>query len=198
MTPLHRTIAAAIALAVMSAIVWASNASVVVHDSERGVLRLAWSARPERVEVCREQSAEELASVPEHMRRAVVCEGTSAGYRLTVRHDGNLLVDRTLHGGGWRQDRRLYVFEELPLEGGEASIEVRLDRIESVEPPSNRAATDPPPGAAIRPNAPLAAETVPPHLSLALRVYVNPRHVLLVTYSPEGRALIAVVRSGGG
>jgi hypothetical protein len=119
---LDRIIGAAAALAAMAAIVWASNAPMTIHGSNQGLLRLAWSALPERVEVCREQSAEELARLPAHMRQPLVCEGTSARYRLTVRHEGRLIADRILHGGGVRQDRRLYVFHELPLEPGQTTI----------------------------------------------------------------------------
>ena len=181
MRPLHRAIGAAAALAAVAAIVAASNAPMTVNGSNHGVVRLAWSARPERIEVCREQSAEALAKLPQHMRQPVVCEGTSARYRLAVRHDGNLVLDRTLQGGGVRHDRRLYVFEDLPLEPGPASIEITLDRIDE-------AGAKPAP----RTNQPAAAETVPSHLSFARRVSVRPRQVLLITYSPEARAFVAV------
>jgi hypothetical protein len=180
---LDRTIGAAAAIAATAAMVWASTAPMTIHGSNQGVLRLAWSARPERVEVCREQSAEELAKLPAHMRQPLVCEGTSARYRLTVWHEGRLITDRTLHGGGVRQDRRLYVFHELPLDPGQTSIEVKVDRIDE-------------PGANVSPRAkqPFAVETVPPNLIFAGRVTIGPREVLLITYSPERRELIAIDR----
>jgi hypothetical protein len=179
-----RTIGAAIAAAAMAAITWASNAPMTVNGSDRGVLRLAWSARPERVEVCREQTAEELARLPQHMRQPLVCEGTSVRYRLTVRREGTLVIDRTIHGGGVRQDRRLYVFEELPLDPGLTSIDVRLDRVDE-------ASTKPAPAA----NQPPAAETVPPRLVFAQQVSIRPRQVLLVTYSAERRDLTVVAEA---
>jgi hypothetical protein len=185
-TALDRAIGAGVVVAAMGAIVWASSAPMTVHGSDRGMLRLALSARPERIEVCREQSAEELAKLPAHMRQPLVCEGTSARYRLTVRREGDLLLDRTLHGGGVRQDRRLYVLEELQLDPGQASIEVRLDRID--DPQTN-------PGT--RPSQPVATETVPPHLSLSQRVSVERRQVLLITYAPERRALIVIQDPSG-
>ena len=181
---LDRTIGGAIALAAMAAIVWASNAPMTIHGSSQGVLRLAWSARPERVEVCREQSAEELAKLPAHMRQPLVCEGTSARYRLTVWHEGRLIADRTLHGGGVRQDRRLYVFQELPLDPGPTSIAVTVDRID-----------DPGGIVSARANQPFAIETVPPNLTFAGRVTIGPREVLLITYSPDRRALMAISQS---
>ena len=178
---LERTIGLVFALAVVAAIVWASNAPTIIHGSNHGLLRLAWSARPERVEVCREQSAEDLAKLPAHMRQPLVCEGTSARYRLTVRHEGRLIADRILHGGGVRQDRRLYVFHELTLDPGQTTIDLRLDRIDD-------------PGVLVKPGAkqPVVIETVPPNLAFAGPVTIGPREVLLITYSPERRALIAL------
>jgi hypothetical protein len=181
---LERTIGAAAAVAAMAAIAWASTAPMTIHGSSQGVLRLAWSARPERVEVCREQSADELAKLPAHMRQPLVCEGTTARYRLTVRHEGNLVADRILHGGGVRHDRRLYVFHELPLDPGQSSIEVRLDRID-----------DPGANVSARAKQPFAIETVPPNLIFAGRVTIGPREVLLITYASERRALIAIDQS---
>ena len=178
---LDRTIGAACALAATAAIVLASNAPMTIHGSNQGVLRLAWSARPERVEVCREQSAEELANLPAHMRQPLVCEGRSARYRLTVWHEGRLIADRILHGGGVRQDRRLYVFHELLLDPGQTSIEVKADRID-----------DPGANVGSRAKQPFAVETVPPNLTFAGRVTIEPREVLLITYSSERRALIAI------
>ena len=184
---LDRAIGAAAAIAAMAAIVWASNAPMTIYGSNQGVLRLAWSARPERVEVCREQSAEELAKLPAHMRQPLVCEGTSARYRLTVWHEGRLIADRMLQGGGVRQDRRLYVFHELPLDPGQTSIEVKVDRIDE-------------PGANVSPRAkqPFAVEAVPPNLTFAGRVTIGPRQVLLITYSPDRRALIAIEQDRAG
>lgn len=176
-----RASGAILVIAATTAMVWASSAALTVHGSNRGVLRLAWSARPERIEVCREQSAEELARLPQHMRQPVVCEGRSARYRLTVRHEGRLVIDRMIHGGGVRQDRRLYVFEEVPLDPGPASIDIRLDRIDE-------ASTGPAP----RGNQPPLAETVPPTLRFAQQVAVRPRQVLLITYAAERGALTVV------
>jgi hypothetical protein len=181
MSGLDRAMGLAIAAATVGAIVWTSSAPMIVHGSDQGMLRVAWSVRPERIEVCREQSAEALAKLPQHMRQPLVCEGTSARYRLTVRRGGDLVVDRVLHGGGLRQDRRLYVFEELPLERGEVSFEVQLNRIDDP-----RAI----PGSRI--GQPASAETVPPDLSLQRRVSVGARQVFLVTYSADRRALVVV------
>ena len=166
----------------IAGLVWASNAPMKTQASSDALLRLAWSARPERVETCREQSSEELARLPQHMRQPLVCEGTAASYRLEVRHNGRVIVEQTVHGGGLRRDRRLYVLRELALPAGEADISVRLDRIET-------------PDGTVR-SAPASAQaTVPPQLSLATRVRFSPRRVVLITYDAERRELTAVERA---
>ncbi len=193
---LNRGLGVALGLAAMAAIVWLSNVDVTVHGSEHGVLRLAWSARPERVENCRQQSGEELARLPAHMRQPVVCEGATAEYRLTVVYGGLAVADELVRGGGLRQDRSLYVFQEVPLKPGDAAIEVRFDRLGPVAPPAASAESRnemAEPGSGGR--RPPRGETVPPHLSFQQRLRVRPREVILVAYSPERRALVAVRES---
>ena len=190
MTPLDRIVGAALAILVLAAVVWASNAPITANRSADAVLRLAWSARPERVEKCRQRSAEELARLPQHMRQPIECEGTTAEYRLQVRIDGALVADRVFHGGGLRRDRRLYVFEELAIPPGQASIDVRFDR---VTPDHTGTGTDSNPAANPGSTPPArATEAVPPHLALERRLHFVSREATLVTYSPEGRTLVAV------
>ena len=199
MTLLNRIAGLVTAAAVMAGLLWASNAPMTAHGSDAAVLRLAWSARPERIEECRQRSDEELANLPQHMRQPLACEGTTAEYRLRVRIDGSLVTDRIVHGGGLRRDRRLYVFEEVALPPGEAEIDIRFDRVESAQPANPADAADDgrlehhesvPPGG--------RGEFVPPDLSLERRVRVVLREVLLVTYSSERRALIAVQKPTAG
>ena len=194
MTFRNRTLGAALAVALMAAIAWLSKAPITVHGSEHAVLRLAWSARPERIENCRQQSSEELARLPAHMRQPIVCEGATAEYRLTVNYGGQVVADVPVRGGGLRQDRSLYVFHEVPLDPGDAAIEVRFDRLGPDAPrdaPESRNEMAEPVSRGQR--AP-RGETVPPHLSFEQHLRVRPREVILITYSPEGRALVAVRR----
>ena len=181
MTIGDRVAGAALGLAAMAALVWGANAPITVHGSDHAILRLTWSARPERIENCRPQSEEELARLPAHMRQPVLCEGVSAQYRLTVRHEGNVVAERIVHGGGVRRDRRIYVFNELPLDPGDSSIEVRFDRLEPDSPgvPAAEKRHD-------------AGETLPAHLVFDQRLRIQPREVILVTYSPERRALVGI------
>lgn len=196
MTALYRMLGAALAIALMAVIAWGSSASLTVHGSTAGQLRLAWSARPERIEKCRQRTEEELARLPQHMRQPLACEGATAEYRLHVRIDGALVFERVVRGGGLRQDRSLYVFHEMTLEPGETTLEVRLDRL----------GPDPAPAAPAESGTETAeqsradrrqprGEAVPPHLSFKRRLRVRPREVILVTYSPERRSLVAVHES---
>ncbi len=133
MTPRDRAAGLALVVVLMVGLVWASNAPMTTNPSPDPRLRLAWSARPERIEKCRQQSEEELARLPAHMRQPVACEGTTAEYRLQVRIEGALVADRVVRGGGLRRDRRLYVFEEIVLPAGEAAVDVTFDRVEASE-----------------------------------------------------------------
>src|SRR6187549_1661116 len=115
MTPIGRAVGVVAALVAPIGIGWASTLRTTPNDSASAVLRLAWTARPERIENCRAQSDDELAKIPAHMRQAVVCEGTTAAYRLEVRRDSLLLVDQIVRGGGVRHDRPLYVSRDIAL-----------------------------------------------------------------------------------
>jgi hypothetical protein len=193
MTLPNRILGAALAVALMAALVWLSNAPITLHGSEQAVLRLAWSARPERIENCRQQSREELARLPAHMREPVVCEGATAEYRLRVSAGGQTVVDQLVRGGGLRQDRGLYVFHEVPLDPGDATIDVRFDRLGPDTP--SRDSPDRTETADTTRRQP-RGEAVPPHLSFQQRLHVKPREVILVTYSPERRTLVAVRAPG--
>ena len=94
------------------------------------MLRLAWSARPERIEECRPQSEDALATLPAHMRQSLICEGTTATYVLEVQRNG-VVIARQRAGRGLAPRPPLYVFSELPMPAGEARIAVRFTRLES-------------------------------------------------------------------
>jgi hypothetical protein len=182
MMPLQRSLGALLAILTTVALAWASRAPMTIHSSPDAMLRLAWSARPQRIEKCRQLSEEELAKIPQHMRQPVTCEGVNARYRLQVRVDGALVADRLVQGGGLRRDRRLYVFEEVPVAPREASIDVRLDRVDVEGAPTTEAKAD--------------RGEVPPHLAYTGRRQFLPRTVILVTYDPVQRVLTATTGSG--
>ena len=60
-----------------------SAAPVPNHSGSAALLRLSWSARPERIEVCRTLSHEELEEREEHMRLRVECDGRFATRKRT-------------------------------------------------------------------------------------------------------------------
>jgi hypothetical protein len=122
------------------------------------------------------------------MRQRVVCEGVAATYRLSVRAGGEVRVQRLLRAGGLRQDRRVFVFEEITLPAGDTALEVRLDRVEP-DPPAVAAGAGRRPGAA---DPGPHGDAIPARLSLVRRVRLAPRRVLLVTYDAERRALVAI------
>ncbi len=180
MTRTHRAIGIVVGLAAAVGVAWASSVPMTPYPSSDAMVRLAWSARPERIEECRSPTAEELAGRPEHMRQTRICEGRAATYRLEVRVDDALRVEQEVHGGGWRRDRRLYVFHELRVPPGEVRVDVRFTRVETSSSPTA---------------SPLRDAFVAPRLTLQQRVRLNPREVVLVTYDAERRTLIAQQRA---
>jgi len=180
MTRAQRAIGLVVGLAAAAGVAWASRVPLTPYPSSDAMVRLAWSARPERIEECRSPTAEELAGRPEHMRQTRICEGRAASYRLEVRIDDALRVEQEVHGGGWRRDRRLYVFHELRVPPGEVRVDVRVTRVETA---SSTTAS------------PLHDAFVAPRLTLEQRVRLDPREVVLVTYDAERRSLAAVQRA---
>lgn len=192
MTALNRLTGVAAAGLVTWGMVWASNVSISPHSTTHAVLRLAWRARPERIEVCTAAPADVQASLPVHMRQTQVCEGTTASYRLEVRRGDALVSSETVRGGGLRHDRPLYVFRELPIAPGAVEISVRFTRIESVAPGQPSAEETEPHAAASRTPGRELLQAVPASLALERHLDVRPGEVMLVTYDPDRRELLAV------
>lgn len=207
----------ALTAAVLLALAWGSIAPLRVARGDGAILRISLGARPERIEVCRRQTDEELARLAPQMRQSVVCEGTTARYRLEVRRNGELLHAQVVRGGGLRNDRPLYVSRDLPVPAGQASFTVRLARIDTIP---EEHGSDPSPGDdggdsaddgrvdgedVPRPGDPLPArarretderrrrqeEAVPADLRLGVNVDIGPREVVLVSYDQRSRRLIS-------
>jgi hypothetical protein len=157
-------------------------ASFVPYTAERDVgaiVRLAWRARGERVRDCRRRTPDELAKLPAHMRQEEVCEGRILPYRLVVELDGAAAVNQLIHGAGAREDRPLYVFQDLVVPPGMHRIALSFTR-EGTAPADSTAV---PGGLA-----------TPARLSLDTTVTLGSRRVVLVTYDEEREQL--VVRDG--
>lgn len=200
MTSLPRIAGAAAAVLAAVLLAAASSVPLQLQRSPEATVRVAFSARPERLETCHEMDADELAALPQHMRQSVVCEGRTASYELQVWHNETLVASSELHGGGLRRDRQLYALQEVLVPAGTSTIEVRLTRVDSLD---TGAASPAVPdtistGGAIDP-ARVAREAderrrrmegeVPPLLVLREVVELEPREVVLVTYDQSERQL---------
>ena len=115
------------------ALSWLSAAAVRQRRAESSRLRLSWSARPERIEVCRTLSAEELAQREEHMRQRVECDGRFATYLLRVEADGRTAYQDIARGAGLRHDRPLYLLHEIDLAPGSHHLRVSFTRREKTD-----------------------------------------------------------------
>lgn len=184
-----------------------STSDLRVSESPDAILRLSIGARPERIEVCREQSKEALEEVLPQMRQRLLCEGTTARYRLEVRRNDQLLLSRNVRGGGLRHDRQLYVYRELPLPPGPSSIAVRFVRLDTVIAATTDEREEHDEGERRDESQGIAPdrarreaeerrrrreEAIPPALHLDTIITLAPREVVLVTYSPDNRRLLFV------
>lgn len=146
--------------------------SQVPYQSDRGtgaIVRLAWRTRGVRVDECRKLTEEELAELPQHMRREEVCQGRLLPYRLTVALDDETVVDREVQPAGARRDRPLYVFQDLPVQPGRHHVSIVFQREES-DAGENEADT-------------------PAVLTFDEEVDVADREISLITYDPDQRRL---------
>ena len=95
------------------------------ESGNEAVLRLALRTVKGKMEICTERSAEDLASLPVHMRGSgEVCDSFPVTYRLRVSVAGTELVDQLVEPGGLRKDRPHNVDHEIIVVPGPATIEV--------------------------------------------------------------------------
>jgi hypothetical protein len=177
------------ALVAVAILMAASHVGVTGYREDEAAVRVSWSARPERVEVCRRVSDEELAKLAQHMRRRVVCEGTTARYHLEVSRNGRVIDTATIRGGGLRHDRELYVARELATEPGRARLSVRFVRLDSssvIESDERGERNEREDDERRR----RRAEAIPALLALDTTVTIRVREVVLVTYDANARRLV--------
>jgi hypothetical protein len=149
--------------------------SRVPYQSDRSasaVLRLAWRARGVRVEECRQLTEEELANLPQHMRRSEVCEGRLLPYRLTVDVDGTTLVNTEIRPAGAREDRPLYVLQDLLLAPGPHDVSVVFFRERKVGSEAE------------------ASAATPARLEFRGEIEFAVREIALITYDAEAKELV--------
>lgn len=167
-------LAALCALVLCAGLVLGSRLPYVAEPGDGALVRLSWRSAGERIEACREPSEAERAGVPAHMRLPQICQGRLAPFELVVSIDGTLRFDGEIRAAGAREDRPIYVFQELPVAPGEHRIEVRFE----VRRPEGAPASQRPP------------------LFLDETATLGPREILLVTHDPDTDRL--VVRTAPG
>lgn len=176
--------------------------SLVPHGDapSHALLRLSWSARPERVETCRELSDAELAARPPHMRLRTECSGRFASYLLTVRLGAETVWTDTVRGGGLRNDRPMHLVRDVSVTPGQHPLQVSLARLDSAGVARDTSAS--PTGALgdrgqreADERRRRAAEALPSLLVLDQATTFTAGRVVMVTYANEQRQF--VLKTGG-
>jgi hypothetical protein len=173
------------------ALVALSRVPYAIERNGDALIRLSWRTATAFVEECRVVAAEELETLPLHMRRERICEGRLLPYRLLVEHDGAVVLERLVHGAGARQDRPLSVFEELRVPAGVHRVRVRWLPERAAE---TQLAADDVAYSQHRSDEPAAGPGEPPDASPALEIETTlmlaERDVALITYDGTYRRLV--------
>ena len=203
MTP-RNVVRSALSIVATAGLMWgmtlASAAPVPQRDVESARLRLSWNARPERIEVCRTRSEEELERREEHMRQRVECDGRFATYELRVEADGRPLHESAVRGAGLRNDRPIYLLREIDIAPGVHRLLVSFVRREKNDETTERVDDDRSPdadtglfaGRARREVAERARRrraAIPPRLVLDTTIALHAQRTIVVTFDPAMRAL---------
>lgn len=199
MTPGRLFTAGATTAAGLALLARVSAAPMAYHAPDAARLRLSWSARPERIEVCRTPSEEELSRLAEHMRQRLVCEGVFATYLLRIEVDGREVGQSVIRGAGLRHDRPLYLLRDYPVPPGQHRFLVSLTRREKTD--NDAAAYAPAPVPAVdtglyagrsqreaTEHARRARAAIPSSLVLDTVLTLPPQRVALVTLNVEHKA----------
>ncbi len=94
-------------------------------------LRLALRTTEARVEICRDRTPEELATLPAHMRQPRICDRHAISYHLHVRLNGQTVLDEILEPRGARSDRPLVFDRQIAVAPGEADLAISFAPDES-------------------------------------------------------------------
>lgn len=113
----------AVTALLLGALAALSDVPVGEHRDE-GMVRLAWRMVGSKVNICYEPTPEELAELPQHMRRPRVCSNRIIPYRLQVALDGTERIARTVTPAGARGDRPIFVQEDVRLPPGQHRLDV--------------------------------------------------------------------------
>ena len=173
----------ALAIGALVCVALLSGVPYAAESAQRGVVRLSWRARGERVRRCRAPTDAELAKLPAHMRPREICERGMTPYRLHVTLDDSVAVDELVRAGGAENDRPLFVFAELPVAAGTHRLAVVFERDEPDDKNSGKDDED----SEHRESEHL--RDTPRRLTLDETVTLAPRAIVLVAYDDEGRRL---------
>ena len=173
MTVARRGLAVGLACAATLGIASLSRVPATHVGADQAMLRLSWRIFGARVEECRPRSAEELEALAPHMRTAEVCTGGNADYELRVEVDGAEVTRDTLHAGGARGDRPVYVLRDLPVAPGphDAAVTFRALVPEGYDPGDQ-----------------------PTQLVFDGHVDLAPREIALITLDSAGTSLVQLRR----
>jgi hypothetical protein len=201
-----RVLAVAAAAGAAFGLRYLTAAELAVPAGASSLVRLSWSARPERVERCRRLTDDELAKRPVHMRLRLECEGSFARYHLLVSANGRVLASDTVRGGGLRHDRPMHVFREFAVPPGPLRLTVTLARIDSVGAVPDDSAVLGVSGTGgvgaetllgareareMAERRQRAGEAIPARLALDTSLALGRGRVVLVTWDDEARRLAA-------
>ncbi|MBI5505429.1 MAG: hypothetical protein HY899_11550 [Deltaproteobacteria bacterium] len=96
-------------------------------DPTRGsLLQLALRTSAGRAQVCRTLSEDELAGLPQHMRRPTACEMTPVAYRLQVKIDEVEVADERCRPAGIHGDRPITHSSTIAVTPGDHDVAVRF------------------------------------------------------------------------
>jgi hypothetical protein len=199
---LTRTAAAVAATALaMFLLARSSAAPLPFHRSDAARIRLSWTARPQRIEVCRTLSAEEIQARPEHMRQRVECDGRFASYTLKVEVDDRTIGESVIRGSGLRHDRPIFLLRDYPVPSGVSRMRITFTRREQIAARNEESPSETVPGADTGLYAGRAAReaeergrrdraAIPPRLELDTTITLAPREVALVTFDTERKLFL--------
>lgn len=98
----------------------------VGQDPTHALIRVAGSLASARMEECRMPTAQDLASLPTHMRPKEICERRPRVYQVEVVSDGTLIADQSIGTLDGRTDRPLPIGIDVPVTPGARKIEVTV------------------------------------------------------------------------
>lgn len=99
---------------------------LVLLGEDEALLRLSFSHAAQRLEECRQRSAEELAKLPPNMRAAQDCPRERSPVKVELEMDGKPLFRVVAPPAGINRDGASTVYRRLPVAAGRHRFVARL------------------------------------------------------------------------